>query len=179
MSRSLAWVKLWHRVAGSRSAQRRLRSAGVTDIVIKGNDGADIINVADINITGNLNANGNAGTDSVSLQSLLADTTIGGGVVLFGGGGVDDAVSVLTESGSTTDLTIGAGLNLQNNGGIGGIRVNAFGTGDISIGGGLLVNETSVALAPGRSRSALMAWAVSRLAQMSSSTVVPATISWR
>lgn len=122
---------------------------GVTDVVIKGNDGNDIINVADINISGNLNANGNAGTDSVSLQSLLADTTIGGGVVLFGGGGVDDSVSVLTESGSVTDLTIGAGLNLQNNGGVGGIQVNAFGSGDISIGGGLLVNETSVALGAG------------------------------
>lgn len=116
---------------------------GVKNIVIRGNDGDDTIDVYDVNIQGSLTENGGLGSDVLQLQSIAFDTFVGGGVVLNGGGGANDGAEVDTQVGSLNNLTIGGGLCMLNTGGSRGLLVDAEGSGDISVGSSIVMNEFS------------------------------------
>jgi len=115
---------------------------GVKNIVIRGNVGDDSIHVADINIDGSLSVQGGLGTDYISLHTHQFDTYIGGSVVLNGGLSLNDSIDVQT-LGYGEDLTIGGGLAMVNHGGYGRLLLDAA-YGNISIGGGVLMNTFSL-----------------------------------
>lgn len=117
---------------------------GVANIVVRGNEGDDYIHVSDIDINGNLTVQGGIGEDYIALHTHQFDTFIGGGVILNGGVSLNDDIEVET-LGYGSDLTIGGGLAMLNNGGAYGSLDIAAAYGNISIGGGVFMSTFSLA----------------------------------
>lgn len=115
---------------------------GVANVVVRGNEGDDDIHVADININGNLTVQGGIGEDYIALHTHDFDTFIGGGVILNGGISLNDDIEV-EALGYGSDLTIGGGLAMLNNGGAYGDLFLSAEYGNISIGGGVFMNTFS------------------------------------